>query len=202
MRGSKEKQGLTTVLQSVIASEGNIKATLTVLLDVNDEYPLFVIQKHAASRLHYDFRLEVDGVFKSWAIPKGPSTDPKQKRLAIPVEDHSMSYGDFEGVLDEGQYGAGTVLVWDRGAYRNLTRSNGADISITEALEKGRAVLWLEGGKLRGGYTLMRVGSQAERRWLLIKRRDEAADPHDDLLQTRPESILTGRTIEEIAAEE
>src|SRR2546423_9043954 len=128
--------------------------------------PIFVIQKHDATSLHYDFRLEVDGVLKSWAVPKGPSTDPRDKRLAMQVEDHPLSYGDFEGVIPEGQYGAGPVIVWDTGPYR-------AEEALGETLKQGRASFWLEGKKVRGGYCLCRMDG---RRWLLVKKDDEEAD--------------------------
>ena len=162
--------------------------------------PRFVIHKHDASSLHYDFRLEVDGVLKSWAVPKGPSTDPRDKRLAIQVEDHGLGYGDFEGVIENG-YGKGTVLVWDAGSYRNLDE----DRSMIEALDAGHVRVWLDGEKLRGGYTLQRMhsgrsGDGAE--WLLIKRRDGAADARRNPESTQPESVKTGRTIQEIADEE
>jgi DNA ligase D-like protein (predicted 3'-phosphoesterase) len=164
--------------------------------------PRFVVQKHAARRLHYDFRLEAEGVFKSWAVPKGPSTDPRVKRLAVEVEDHSLSYGDFEGVLAEGQYGAGAVLVWDAGTYENLTEAEGERIPMERALANGHAAFRLEGEKLRGGYTLTRFGRPADRHWLLVKMPDEDADAQDNLLTARPESVLSGRTIEQVAAEE
>jgi|SRR5579884_2573275 len=160
--------------------------------------PRFVIQKHAASRLHYDFRLEVAGVLKSWAVPKGPSMNPRDKRLAVQVEDHSISWGDFEGVLPEGTYGAGTVLVWDSGTYRNRSERDGKPLPIERALENGRAAFWLEGKKLRGGFVLMRMYRGPERNWLLIKLDDEEADPEYDPVRSRPESVLTGRTLEEI----
>src|SRR5437588_1927328 len=130
--------------------------------------PIFVIQKHAATSLHYDFRLEVDGVLRSWAVPKGPSTDPREKRLAVEVEDHSLAYGDFEGRIGSG-YGAGTVIVWDAGTYRNLDEQR----SMSEALEVGHAKFWLEGEKLSGGWTLQRTRGGKKPQWLLIKRRDE-----------------------------
>ena len=120
--------------------------------------PMFVIQKHAASSLHYDFRLEVDGVLASWAVPKGPSTDPREKRLAIQVEDHPLAYGDFEGVIGKGLYGAGAVIVWDTGSYEQL----GDDDSMAEALERGHVSVWLHGEKVRGGYTLQRTGAGAK----------------------------------------
>jgi DNA ligase D-like protein (predicted 3'-phosphoesterase) len=152
-------------------------------------YPMFVIQKHAASSLHYDFRLEAGGALKSWAVPKGPSTDPREKRLAMEVEDHPLDYGDFEGRIPEGGYGAGAVIVWDTGTYRPL----GDDVE--QALADGHLGFWLEGEKLRGGWTLQRVDG---RRWLLIKRRDEEADARRNPVSTQPESVLTGRKIEEL----
>jgi DNA ligase D-like protein (predicted 3'-phosphoesterase) len=162
--------------------------------------PRFVIHKHDASSLHYDFRLEVDGVLKSWAVPKGPSTDPRDKRLAIEVEDHQLAYGDFEGVIADG-YGKGTVIVWDAGSYRNLDEHR----SLSEALDAGHVRVWLEGEKLTGGYTLQRMHQRSRRagaEWLLIKRRDQEADARRNPQSTQPESVKTGRTIDEVAAQE
>jgi DNA ligase D-like protein (predicted 3'-phosphoesterase) len=153
--------------------------------------PRFVIQKHAASSLHYDFRLEAAGALKSWAVPKGPSMDPRDKRLAMRVEDHSLEYGDFEGTIPEEEYGAGAVIVWDAGSYRALDE----DVSIERALDEGHLGFWLEGKKLRGGWTLQHIGG---RRWLLIKRRDEAADARRNPVSTQPESVVSGRTIEDL----
>lgn len=166
--------------------------------------PIFVIQKHAARRLHYDFRLEVGGVLKSWAIPKGPSLDPKEKRLAVEVEDHPLDYADFEGVIEEGRYGAGAVIVWDAGPYRNLTRDRqGNEVPVDEALKKGLVEIWLEGRKIRGGYALVRTRLGGDmRHWLLIKMNDAAADPRRRPVDTEPASVLTGRRLEEVAAEE
>ncbi len=113
--------------------------------------PIFVVQKHDASHLHYDFRLEVDGVLKSWAIPKGPSTDPREKRLAVPTEDHPLEYAGFEGVIPAGEYGAGTVMVWDTGSFRNITEKKGAPVPLAEAVAHGHVKVWLEGQKLKGG---------------------------------------------------
>ena len=165
--------------------------------------PRFVVQKHAASSLHYDFRLEVAGVLKSWAVPKGLSTDPRDKRLAMPTEDHPLDYIDFEGVIPAGQYGGGSVIVWDTGIYRNTTRDrNGAVVDLGDAFERGHATVWLDGHKLSGGYALTRVATGRQERWLVVKMRDEAADARRNPVSTQPESVLTGRTVEEVAAEE
>ena len=157
----------------------------------------FVIQKHAARTLHYDFRLEVDGVLRSWAVPKGPSTDPREKRLAVEVEDHSLEYGDFEGVIGEAGYGAGAVIVWDAGTYRNLDEER----SMADALDGGHAKVWLEGEKLRGGWTLQRTHAGDKPQWLLIKRRDEGADARRNPQSTQPESVRSGRTVEQVSRE-
>lgn len=166
--------------------------------------PIFVIQKHAASNLHYDFRMEVDGVLKSWAVPKGPSTDPSIRRLAVPTEDHPLGYANFEGVIPEGEYGAGAILVWDRGTYRNLKEfdNQGVQLSIEDQLKNGHITIWLEGEKIRGGYALIRTGDLEDSRWLLIKMDDEGVDARRNPTSTQPESILTGRTIEGILKEE
>jgi DNA ligase D-like protein (predicted 3'-phosphoesterase) len=162
--------------------------------------PVFVVQKHAASSLHYDLRLEVDGVLRSWAVPKGPSTDPREKRLAMAVEDHPLDYADFEGLIPEGQYGAGAVIVWDTGPYRNITSKDGREVPIGEALAAGHAVVELRGEKLHGGYALTRTGGGRRERWLLVKTRDNAADARRNPVSTQPESVLSGRTVEQIAA--
>jgi DNA ligase D-like protein (predicted 3'-phosphoesterase) len=163
----------------------------------------FVIQKHAASHLHYDFRLECDGVLVSWAVPKGLSTDPSDKRLAIRTEDHPLDYLDFEGVIPEGEYGAGTVLVWDRGTYRNLRARRGrASRSMEHALEDGLVEVWLEGEKLSGGYALKRIAGGKKPRWLVIKMNDEEADARRRPTSTQPASVKTGRDLEEIASGE
>lgn len=165
--------------------------------------PRFVIQKHAASSLHYDFRLEANGVLKSWAVPKGPSTDPREKRLAMPTEDHPLEYRDFEGVIPEGEYGAGAVIVWDRGAYRNLTEDDDGDgVPVAEAIADGHVAVWLEGEKIRGGYALTRIASGKDERWLLVKMDDEEADRRRNPVNTEPESVLSGRTVEKVAEEE
>jgi DNA ligase D-like protein (predicted 3'-phosphoesterase) len=164
--------------------------------------PRFVIQKHDATALHYDFRLEVDGVLKSWAVPKGPSTDPRDKRLAMPTEDHPMEYETFEGVIPEGEYGAGPVIVWDRGTYANLTEKDGRDVPMARALRNGHAKVWLEGEKLRGGYALTRarIGGSERVKWLLVKLDDEATDRRRNPVSSQPRSVISGRTVEELSA--
>ena len=132
---------------------------------------IFVVQEHSSRNLHYDLRLEVDGVLKSWAVPKGPSLDPRDKRLAIQTEDHPLEYALFEGTIPQGQYGAGTVVVWDTGPYRNMTQKDGQEISMGEALHSGHAAFWLEGKRLKGGYALTRT----KRGWILVKMKDEMA---------------------------
>ena len=159
--------------------------------------PMFVVQKHAASSLHYDFRLEVDGVLSSWAVPKGPSLDPNQKRLAMRTEDHPLDYGDFEGVIEPGNYGAGAVIVWDTGTYEHLTE----DESMADSVRRGHVSVWLRGRKLRGGYTLRRTSGGSKPKWLLVKRRDDEADARRNPVSTEPRSVLSGRTVEEVAAE-
>lgn len=167
----------------------------------SSDQPRFVIQKHDASTLHYDFRLEVDGVLKSWAVPKGPSTDPAEKRLAIPTEDHPLEYADFEGVIPEGEYGAGTVLIWDRGHYRNITEKDGSIRPMARAIKAGHVLVELQGHKLSGAYALHRTGSGDEARWLLIKMDDEKADARRNPVSTQPESVDSGRSLKEIAAD-
>ena len=152
---------------------------------------VFVVQKHAATSLHYDFRLEVDGVMRSWAVPKGPSLDPAQRRLAMAVDDHPMSWNAFEGKIGPG-YGAGAVIVWDRGEYR-------AESPMAEALEEGYARFVLEGRKLRGEWSLRRMSGQRKESWLLSKRRDDFADTVRDVVADEPESVVSGKTIEQVA---
>jgi DNA ligase D-like protein (predicted 3'-phosphoesterase) len=162
--------------------------------------PRFVVQEHAARSHHYDFRLEVDGVLKSWAVPKGPSTNPKEKRLATETEDHPLDYIDFEGTIPKGEYGAGAVIVWDTGTYRNAT--DDGDVPIEEALEKGHARVVLEGEKLRGTWALTRFrGRDGKDQWLLVKTKDDSADARRNLVKSRPESVKSGRTVEEVKAE-
>ena len=159
----------------------------------------YLIQKHAASRLHYDFRLELEGVLKSWAVPKGPSLDPADKRLAMHVEDHPIEYGDFEGIIPRGQYGGGTVLLWDRGTWEPIGDPH-------KSYRAGSLKFALKGEKLRGGWALVKLGGRRkdgdERGWLLIKERDQEARPGrgESIVVREPRSVATGRTIEEIAA--
>lgn len=166
------------------------------------ESPIFVIQKHDATSLHYDFRLEVGGVLKSWAVPKGPATDPAKRRLAIPTEDHPLDYADFEGMIPEGEYGAGPMIVWDAGTYRNL-KSEKTDNPQTmeEAIQAGKVEIWLQGKKLKGGYALIRTGQGDDARWLLIKMNDEEADARRNPTSTEPKSVLSGRTLEDMRKE-
>lgn len=166
---------------------------------ISSDSPRFVIQKHDASRLHYDFRLEVGGVLKSWAIPKGPSIDPRQKRLAVPTEDHPMDYIDFEGIIPEGNYGAGTVIVWDTGTYNNVQEEKGKLTKMEEAIENGHVDIELEGEKLKGGYALIYTGRGKRKFWLFLKKKDEYANSEIDILESRPESVLSGLTVEELA---
>lgn len=163
--------------------------------------PRFVIQQHDASSMHFDFRLEADGVLKSWAVPKGPSTDPRERRLAHRVEDHPVEYLDFEDVIPQDQYGAGPVIVWDAGTYGNLTTDDdGNEVPVAGAIDDGHVSVWLEGRKLRGGYALTRF--RGEHDWLLVKMDDEGSDARRNPTSTEPKSVLTGRTIEELATEE
>ena len=159
--------------------------------------PVFVVQKHDASRLHYDFRLEVDGVLKSWAIPKGPSMNTRDKRLAVPTEDHPLEYRDFEGIIPDGEYGAGRVIVWDTGTFRNITKRDGQLVPLHQAIENGQVAIWLEGKKLKGGFALTRIRDGKKPIWLLVKKRDEYANTSDPVNE-QPESVLSGRTTEEL----
>jgi bifunctional non-homologous end joining protein LigD len=158
---------------------------------------LYVIQKHQASHLHYDFRLEWRGVLLSWAIPKGPSLDPSVKRLAAEVEDHPLEYGGFEGVIAEGEYGGGTVMLWDRGTWTP------DDPDIDASLKKGELKFSLEGQKLRGSWVLVRtkLGRSNKPQWLLIKHRDRYVSARDILLE-QPRSVLSNRLLAEIAREQ
>ena len=160
----------------------------------------YVIQKHAARRLHYDFRLELDGVLKSWAVPEGPSLVPGQKRLAVEVEDHPLEYGGFEGVIPKGEYGAGTVMIWDRGTWT-------PEFDPDAGYRKGHLKFQLAGEKLTGLWHLVRMAPKPREKqpaWLLFKSEDAAARTGDapDILAEMPRSVTTGRTMEEIARDQ
>jgi DNA ligase D-like protein (predicted 3'-phosphoesterase) len=168
-------------------------------------HPRFTIQKHAATSLHYDFRLEVDGVLASWAVPKGPSTDPADKRLAMRTEDHPLDYLEFEGVIPKGEYGAGPVIVWDRGVFENISETKqGKQMELSEAIEKGDVKVFLLGEKIRGAYALVRTRTddRGREQWLLIKKRGEGADRRRRPTSSQPKSVLSGRTIEQVLKEE
>ncbi|MFP4470977.1 MAG: DNA polymerase ligase N-terminal domain-containing protein [Bacteroidales bacterium] len=161
--------------------------------------PRFVIQKHDASNLHYDFRLEIDDVLKSWAIPKGPSTDPSEKRMAVNTEDHPLEYADFEGTIPEDEYGGGTVIVWDGGTYRNLRAEKEDDKkTMSESFDDGKVEVWLEGKKLKGGYVLIRTGKKDDNKWLFKKMKDDEADARRNPVSSEPKSILSDLTIKEM----
>jgi DNA ligase D-like protein (predicted 3'-phosphoesterase) len=148
----------------------------------------FVVQEHAATARHFDLRLEVDGVMRSWAVPKGPSLDPAVKRFAVQVEDHDLAHNSFEGAT-----GKGGVIIWDRGTYEQ-----GGRVGWPEALERGHAVFVLRGEKLRGGFALQRTRRGPKPQWLLIKRRDDDARPGSDIATERPESVASGRTLDSL----
>lgn len=160
--------------------------------------PIFTVQKHQASHLHYDFRLEIGGVLKSWAIPKGPSMDPSVKRLAVEVEDHDLDYAEFEGVIEEGHYGAGPVLLWDKGWFEPVGVAQSLE-SPARMFQAGKIDVRLHGARLRGGFTLVRMKDRP-RQWLLIKQRDESASPGTDIVEEYTQSVLSGRTIEDLEA--
>lgn len=164
--------------------------------------PVFVIQKHDASRLHYDFRIEIEGVLKSWAVPKGPSTNPREKRLAVETEDHPLEYAHFEGIIPQGEYGAGTVLIWDTGTYRNLKEKNGEEVPLSTCYDSGHITIWLEGKKLTGGYALTRFKKENNNQWLLVKMDDKEADPLRNPVFTEPKSVVSGKTLEEISSKQ
>jgi bifunctional non-homologous end joining protein LigD len=175
---------------STVEPEGGIKKSTSELI--------FVVQKHAASHLHYDFRLEMDGVLKSWAIPKGPSMNPADKRLAIMVEDHPYSYKDFEGTIPEGNYGAGNVIVWDNGTYTLADYKNTGDLEtkLKSDLQKGHLSFNLNGKKLKGEFALVKLKTKQENTWLLIKSKDQYAIDEDVLQQDK--SVLSDMTLEDL----
>lgn len=167
---------------------------------------VFAVHKHAASTLHYDLRLEMAGVLKSWTVPKGPSLDPSDKRLAVMTEDHPLEYADFEGTIPEGEYGGGTVMLWDFGWWEpdpeEIKKSTTANSSFDpeSALAGGSLKFLLHGQKLRGSWTLVRMKGRGEKNWLLMKHRDEHARPGSRIVEEAPDSVASGRSLEEIAA--
>lgn len=171
----------------------------------HDGRAAFVVQIHDASTMHFDFRLEAAGVLKSWSVPKGPSADPHDKRLAMPTEDHPLDYRDFEGTIAEGEYGAGAVIVWDEGSYRNLTTDRrGREVPVQDAVEAGHVSFWLDGHKLHGGYSLTRFrgGRDGDREaWLLVKHADAHAADRATPDPRRARSALSGHTLRQVRAE-
>lgn len=168
------------------------------------KHPIFVIQKHDATNLHYDFRLEIDNTLKSWSVPKGPSTDPKVKRMAIPTEDHPIAYADFEGTIPKDQYGGGTVMIWDKGTFKNIKKDkDGNSINLKKAYEMGTLEFELEGDKLAGGYALIKMKSgNMKGNWLLVKMKDDKADARRNPVNTETKSVVSNRTMNQIAKEE
>jgi DNA ligase D-like protein (predicted 3'-phosphoesterase) len=163
--------------------------------------PVFVVQLHDATTEHYDFRLEADGVLRSWAVPKGPSLNPRDKRLAVATEDHPLDYAGFEGVIAAGQYGAGRVIVWDKGYYVNRSHDrDGEPLPAAAAIEHGHIAFDLHGRKLRGRWSLTRMRRSGQNQWLLVKSDDEFADRRTVVERSQPESVKSGRRIEELTA--
>lgn len=158
----------------------------------------FVVQKHDATRLHYDFRLEMEGVLKSWAVPKGPSLNPEDKRLAMMVEDHPYDYRTFEGIIPEGNYGAGTVIVWDEGTYEALEPGSKKEQerSLLQQLKKGSLKFRMHGEKLKGEFALVKLKNSEQNAWLLIKHRDQYATDSD--VTKKDKSVISGKTIQKI----
>ncbi len=204
--GEIHAEGATGAVQALIAFLGDDMETEPARVEGHEQFAIrgvsagvFVVQEHQATAHHYDLRLEVDGVMRSWAVPKGPSLDPATKRLAVEVEDHGLGHNDFEGTLGERSGGEraardrGGVIVWDRGTYEQ-----GGRVAWPEALDRGHAVFVLHGEKLRGGFALQRTRPGAKPQWLLIKRRDDEARPGSDIVAERPESVLSGRTLAEL----
>lgn len=163
----------------------------------------FVIQKHDASHLHYDFRLQIGEVLVSWVVPKGLSTAANEKKLAIRTEDHPLDYAQFEGIIPEGEYGAGTVMVWDFGHYEPIVDEKEDKKSMQEALKSGALKFWLNGEKIQGGYAMARMNqNHDDEQWVIFKLDDEKADARRNPTSTEPSSVLTGRSLDEIQQEE
>jgi DNA ligase D-like protein (predicted 3'-phosphoesterase) len=195
--GEIHAEGSPEAVQALVAVLGDSVRTESASVEGHEQFAVrgvsagvFVVQEHRATAHHYDLRLEVDGVMRSWAVPKGPSLDPADKRLAVQVEDHATDHNDFEGEL-----GDGGVIVWDRGTYEQ-----GGRVAWPEAIDRGHAVFVLHGEKLRGGFALQRTRPGAKAQWLLIKRRDDEARAGSDVVTERPESVITGRTLAELLA--
>jgi len=190
--GELHGEGAPDAVQALMAFLGDPVPSERVRVEGHEQFAIrgvsagvFVVQEHQATAHHYDLRLQVDGVMRSWAVPKGPSLDPAAKRLAVEVEHHGVGHNDFEGTI-----GGGGVIVWDRGTYEQ-----GGRVAWPEAIERGHAVFVLHGEKLRGGFALQRTRPGAKPQWLLIKRRDDEARPGSDIVAERPESVLSGRTL-------
>jgi DNA ligase D-like protein (predicted 3'-phosphoesterase) len=193
--GEIHAEGAPAAVQALLESLGDEVPTERARVEGHEQFAIrgvsagvFVVQEHRATAHHFDLRLEVDGVMRSWAVPKGPSLDPAAKRLAVQVEDHGLDHNDFEGGL-----GDGGVIVWDRGTYEQ-----GGRVAWPEALERGHAVFVMHGEKLRGGFALQRTRPGAKPQWLLIKRRDDEARPGSDVVAERPESVISGRSLAEL----
>jgi DNA ligase D-like protein (predicted 3'-phosphoesterase) len=193
--GEIHGEGAPDAVQALMAFLGDAVSTERARVEGHEQFAIsgvsagvFVVQEHRATAHHYDLRLEVDGVMRSWAVPKGPSLDPAAKRLAVEVEDHSLDHNDFEGTL-----GGGRVIVWDRGTYEQ-----GGRVAWPDAIARGHAVFVLHGEKLRGGFALQRTRPGAKPQWLLIKRRDDEARPGSDIVAERPESVISGRALEQL----
>jgi DNA ligase D-like protein (predicted 3'-phosphoesterase) len=190
--GEVHAEGAPDAVEELLRALGDGVATEAARVEGHEQFGIrgvpagvFVVQEHQATAHHYDFRLEVGGVMRSWAVPKGPSLDPAAKRLAVQVEDHGLAHNDFEGGL-----GDGAVIIWDRGTYEQ-----GGRVAWPEALERGHAVFVLHGEKLRGGFALQRTRPGAKAQWLLIKRRDDEARPGSDVVAERPESVVSGKPL-------
>jgi DNA ligase D-like protein (predicted 3'-phosphoesterase) len=204
--GEVHAEGAPDAVQALLAILGDAVPTEPARVEGHEQFAIrgvsagvFVVQEHQATAHHYDLRLEVDGVMRSWAVPKGPSLDPSAKRLAVEVDDHGLGHNDFEGRLGERSGGERAardsrgVIVWDRGTYEQ-----GGRVAWPEALERGHAVFVLHGEKLRGGFALQRTRPGAKPQWLLIKRRDDEARPGSDIVAERPESVISGRTLAQL----
>ena len=204
--GEIHAEGAPDAVQALMAFLGDVVSTERARVEGHEQFGIrgvsagvFVVQEHQATAHHYDLRLEVEGVMRSWAVPKGPSLDPAAKRLAVEVEDHGLDHNDFEGRLGERSGGeraarnSGGVIVWDRGTYEQ-----GGRVAWPEAVERGHAVFVLHGEKLHGGFALQRTRPGAKPQWLLIKRRDDEARPGSDIVAERPESVISGRTLADL----